>query len=159
VARFPYVGAKAALVHEVASANLVLGTVGDIDAVELLVTSLLLQADAAMLRHGRRHDESGVARTRSFRRSFLLAYAARIGERLRAAEAATIDVEASGEGRLLPALRDHTARLDETFDAAIPHTESKAQTISNGEGWYAGLAAADLALLDVNGNLPHTRAG
>jgi hypothetical protein len=168
----PYVGAKAALVHEVASANrcraalaerfgfsLVLGAAGDIDAVELLVTSLLAQADAAMVRHGRRYDESGVARTRSFRRSFLMAYAVRIGERLRAAETATIDVEAKGDSRLLPALSDHSERLDEAFDATVPHAAAKAPSISNGEGWFAGLAAADLALLDVHGKLPDTATG
>jgi hypothetical protein len=41
----------------------------------------------------------------------------------------------------------------------VPHAEGKAPSISNGEGWYAGLAAADLAHLDVNGKLPSERAG
>ena len=35
---------------------------------------------------------------------------------------------------------------------------SETTSISNGEGWAAGLAAADLALLDVNGKL-NERAG
>jgi hypothetical protein len=166
----PYVDAKAALVHQVASANrcraavadrfgfsLVLGSAADIDAVEMLATSLLVQADAAMLRHGRRYDESGVPRTRSFRRSFLMAYAVRIGERLRAAEAEA--VEAEHDDRLLPVLRDHRVKVDEAFDAMVPHEEGKAPSISNGEGWHAGLAAADLALLDVNGKLPSAEAG
>jgi hypothetical protein len=166
----PYVGAKAALVHHVASANrcraaiaerfgfsLVLGSAADLDAVDLLVTSLLVQADAALLRHGRRYDVSGVPRTRSFRRSFLMAYAVRIGERLQAAEAEA--VRAERDDRLLPVLRDHRVRVDEAFDAMVPHTEARAPSISNGEGWYAGLAAADLALLDVNGKLPGERAG
>jgi len=166
----PYVDAKAALVHQVASANrcraavadrfgfsLVLGSAADLDAVELLVTSLLVQADAAMLRHGRRYDETGTPRTRSFRRSFLMAYAVRIGERLRAAEADAVAAE--HDDRLLPVLRDHRVRVDEAFDAMVPHTEGKAPSISNGEGWYAGLAAADLAQLHVNGKLPSAEAG
>src|SRR5438552_3000516 len=54
----------------------------DLDAVELLFTSLLVQANAAMIRAGGKKDEYGRSRTRSFRQSFLVPYAIRIGERL-----------------------------------------------------------------------------
>lgn len=54
----------------------------DLDAVELLFTSLLVQATTAMLAAGSRQDAHGRSRTRSFRQSFLAAYAQRIGERL-----------------------------------------------------------------------------
>lgn len=97
----PYVRAKATLVSAVASANrcraasaerwgfcVVVGAAHDLDAVELLLTSLLVQANAAMLRHGRRTDLAGTTRTRSFRQSFLTAYATRIGQRLAAANVA-----------------------------------------------------------------------
>jgi hypothetical protein len=164
----PYVGAKAALVDEVASANrcqaaaaesmgfcLMVGASDDLDAVELLVTSLLVQANTAMLRHGRRFDGGGTSRTRSFRKSFLMAYAVRIGERLRAASEATA---AEDSGRLLPVLRDHEARVSDAFSEMVPNTVQKVTNITNGEGWAAGVAAADLALLDVNGKLPQ-RAG
>jgi len=160
----PYVRAKAALVHEVASANrcqaavteslgfcLVVGDSADLDAVELLSTSLLVQANAAMLRHGRRLDHAGASRTRSFRQSFLLAYAGRIGERLRAA---TSEVTTSEEAeRALPVLRDHEARVAAAFERMVPHTVEKTSNITDAEGWAAGLAAADLALLDVNGQI------
>jgi len=159
----PYVQAKASLVNEVASANrcqaacterlgfcVVVGAAADIDAVELLVTSLLVQASTAMVRHGRRFDESGVPRTRSFRQSFLMAYATGIGRRLRSA---TDSVAAEDDGRLLPVLRDHETRVSDAFEAMVPHTVRKSTRISNGEGWAAGLAAADLALLDVNGKI------
>ena len=159
----PYVRAKASLVNEVASANrcqaactesmgfcVVVGAAADIDAVELLVTSLLVQANAAMLRHGRRFDESGVPRTRSFRQSFLMAYATGIGRRLRSA---TDSVAAEDDGRLLPVLRDHETRVSDAFEAMVPHTVRRTTRITNGEGWAAGLAAADLALLDVNGKI------
>jgi hypothetical protein len=161
----PYVMAKAALVDEVAGANrcrtavterlgfcVVIGARADLDAVELLVTSLLVQADTAMLRHGRRVDRRGASRTRSFRQSFLVAFAHRIGDRLRAATAAAAAAE--DESRLLPVLRDHNERVDAAFDAMLPHVVQKTTSVSNGEGWEAGLAAADLALLDVNGRLP-----
>ena len=160
----PYVRAKSALVHEVASANrcqaavcqelgfcLVVGSRADLEAVEMLVTSLLVQANTAMLRHGRRVNRYGTSRTRSFRQSFLLAYAARIGERLRSA------TEAAGAetgDRLLPVLRDHQARVTAAFQAMVPHTVARATSMTDDEGWAAGTAAADLASPDVNGQLP-----
>ena len=159
----PYARAKAALVASVASANrceaasadrlgftVVVGAADDLDAVELLVTSLLVQADVAMLRHGRRYDETGVPRTRSFRQSFLTAYATRVGERLHTATAAAAR---AGGADLLPVLRTQEARVAEEFERLVPHTVGKSASVSNGEGWMAGLVAADLALLDVNGKL------
>jgi hypothetical protein len=159
----PYVRAKAALVSAVASANrcraasaerwrfcVVVGAAHDLDAVELLATSLLVQADAAMLRHGRRSDRAGTTRTRSFRQSFLTAYATRIGQRLAAANVAAAR---AGEADLLPVLRSQEVKVAEEFDRLVPHTVGRAASVSNGEGWAAGLAAADLAVLDLNGRL------
>lgn len=164
----PYVRAKGSLVHEVAAANrcraalteslgfsLLVGADIDLEAVELLVTSLLVQANGAMLRHGRRTDARRTSRTRSFRQSFLFAYAARIGERLRAA---TDAVAVEHGGRLLPVVLDHEARVSAAFEAMVPHTVSRATSITDAEGWAAGVAAADLALLDVNGKITE-RAG
>jgi hypothetical protein len=164
----PYVGAKAALVHEVARANqcrsasaehlgfcILVGSAASLHAVELLVTSLLVQANTAMLRHGRRSDGVGGSRTRSFRRSFLLAYAVRIGERLH--EAADT-VTAGQSNDLLPVLRDHEEQVAAAFAASLPNTALKETTFSNPEGWVAGVVAADLALLDVNSKLTD-RAG
>jgi len=165
----PYLRAKAALVHEVADANrcrsasaeafgfcLVVGSPADLDAVELLVTSLLVQAARALLRHGRLVDRGGRSRTRSFRQSFLVAYAVRIGERLRVASDAAVTGDSE---RLLPVLRDHEETVAEAFDAMVPHTVGRSTNVTSGEGWAAGVVAADLALLDVNGKLPGERAG
>lgn len=159
----PYVRAKTLLVSAVASANrcraasadrlgfsVVVGAAADLDAVELLVTSLLVQADAAMLRHGRRTSASGAARTKSFRQSFLTAYATRIGERLAEANAA---VARAAGADLLPVLRSQEAKVAEEFNRLVPHTTGRAVGVSNGEGWIAGLAAADLAALDVSARL------
>jgi hypothetical protein len=112
---------------------------------------LLVQADVAMLRQGSRVDRVGRSRTRAFRQSFLTAFAVRIGERLeQVAKAAVAD---EGTGRLLPVLREHQARADDAFDAVVPHTASSATSATDGEGWAAGHAAADLAQLDVNDQL------
>jgi len=156
----PYVMAKALLVDAVASANrcrsvvseqlgasTVIGAADDLDWVELLSTSLLVQAGRAMLRCGRHTDGRGTSRTRSFRRSFLVAYASRIRERLAATTAAAAE-QSSGAARLVPLLRRRSEQVDEARDRMFPELVVRETTISNGRGWAAGRAAADLALLD-----------
>ena len=78
-----------------------------------------------------------------------MAYGTGIGRRLRAATEAA----AGADERLLPVLRDHEERVAEAFTAMVPHIVERSASVSNGEGWAAGLAAADLALLDVNGKI------
>jgi hypothetical protein len=159
----PYVRAKGALVGEVARANhcraalaedagfvLLVGHESDLGAVELLVTSLLAQADVAMLRRGRTEGRAGSqTRSRSFRQSFLMAFAGRIGQRLQAAQ----DIAVAEHSQALPVLRDHEARVSEAFDAMVPHTQGLAVKVTDYEGWVAGTAAADVAHLDVSGRL------
>lgn len=157
----PYVSAKVLLVHYVAQANRcravsaaqigfssVLGVDSDLESVELLVTSLLVQASAAMLRHGSQISRYGVSQTASFRRSFLQAYAGRIGERLRAAtEQAT---EATGRAQeLVPVLADRERRVNAARDQHFPRLTVAETRISNESGWVAGRVAADLARLDI----------
>ena len=157
----PYVGAKAQLVHEVAQANTcravlsdppgtctVVGAPEDLEAVELLVTSLLVQAGQAMLRHGRRVDAGGASRTRSFRHSFLMAFAVRIGERL-ATTAQEVMHDSGHERDLLPVLRSKQVAVEEAFAELIPSTVTRRRSVSSAAGWHAGQAAADLASLDV----------
>ncbi|KDN84803.1 hypothetical protein KCH_33300 [Kitasatospora cheerisanensis KCTC 2395] len=104
----PYEGPKTMLLDAVAAANrcrvvwakefgfcTLIGFDADLDAVELLYTSLLVQATSAMQRAGSRKHKDGAARTKAFRQSFLVAYAARIRERLaEATERATEDAAA-----------------------------------------------------------------
>jgi hypothetical protein len=161
----PYVVAKANLLQQVASANrcravlseqlgfsTVVGDAADLEAVDLLTTSLLLQANAAMLRHGQQVDHWGRSRTRSFRQSFLVSYAARIGQRLRETSDNILHDADNGD-RLLPVLRDQQARVADTCDALFPSLHHRATSASNDHGWLAGHAAADLAQLDVHPNI------
>lgn len=161
----PYVGAKAQLVHQVALANrcravlsdppgvsTVVGDSSDLVAVELLVTSLLVQGNGSMLRHGRAVDARGASRTRSFRQSFLTSFAIRIGQRLRE----TFDevLAESGESAgLLPVLRSREQAVTEAFEALVPRTTTTTTSVSNAAGWTAGQVAADLALIDVQGRI------
>ena len=157
----PYVAAKAMLVGVVAEANrcravlsekigftTVLGDEVDLEIVELLSTSLLVQATRAMVSAGSQITRNGRSRTRSYRQSFLLAYATRIGERLTTARdtgaAAVADV-----AQLLPVLAARERMVDELFESMFPQSISRSFSVGNAAGWHAGRAAADLAVLDT----------
>lgn len=157
----PYVFAKAVLVGAVAEANhcksvttqdlgfcTVVGRPEDLAAVDVLVTSLLVQASTAMRRHGRQLDRSGTSRTRSFRQSFLVAYAGRIRERLLAA--AEEAVRGTGRGaELVLVLHRQAEEVDAATHAIFPKLVTREAAISNAQGWVAGRAAADFARLDA----------
>jgi uncharacterized protein DUF2786 len=148
----PYVDAKSLLVHVVAQANrcravfdarwdfvTVVGDEDDLDAVTLLTTSLLVQATRAMIA-----DPDG--RDRAFRKSFLVSYATRIGERLDQATEATI-AESPDPDRLLPVLASHDLAVEAAFTTLFPAVVSKSVTVRSHEGWHAGRSAADRARL------------
>jgi hypothetical protein len=157
----PYVEAKALLVEVVTRANrcraifvaawefmTVVGDESDLDAVELLTMSLLVQATRAMIAGGNQTTRGDQPRTRAFRKAFLAAYATRIGERLTGASESTI-AESDESARLLPALASHQRKVDEAFDTLFPAVRGRGITIRSAEGWEAGLAAADRAQLDA----------
>ncbi|MEU4288944.1 DUF2786 domain-containing protein [Kribbella sp. NPDC026596] len=159
----PYVSAKAQLVGAVASANrcrtvvidnlavvTIVGAELDLQLTEILSTSLLVQANRAMLAAGKHIGHRGESRTRSFRQSFLMAYAQRIGERLEASTAATqAAVPEPDAGRLLPVLAKREEQVDALFTKLFPNTTTRRTRITNGAGWNAGLTAADQAQLDA----------
>ncbi|MFN2496362.1 MAG: DUF2786 domain-containing protein [Pseudonocardiaceae bacterium] len=157
----PYVAAKALLVDAVAEANrcravlseklgftTVLGDEVDLEIVELLTTSLLVQATRAMVAAGSQTTRTGQSRTRSFRQSFLIAYATRIRERLMAARD-TSTAAVSDSARLVPVLAARERVVDELFEAMFPESVSRSFSVGNAAGWHAGRAAADLAVLDI----------
>lgn len=163
----PYADAKSLLIAAVSAANrcrsvwsgdlgfaTVLGERPDLDAVELVSTSLLVQANRAMVGHGQQRNRYGESRTRSFRQSFLVAYASRIGERLRGATDAVVHEAADGDARLLPVLRAQSRRVDEAMAEMFPETVRRGVSATSGAGWAAGRAAADQALFDVADALP-----
>ncbi len=162
----PYPGAKALLVQVVATANrcravwsaepgfvTVVGADTELDIVELLTTSLLVQANRAMLVAGSQVTRSGTSRTRSFRQSFLVAYATRIGERLDAASTTAASAQAREDAGLLPVLAARSKAADEMTDRLFPTMVRRSVPVSNAAGWGAGRAAADLALFDGHGSI------
>ncbi|MEU8617962.1 DUF2786 domain-containing protein [Streptomyces sp. NPDC048623] len=157
----PYEQAKAILLDAVATANhcravwneaygfsTVVGFEADLDPVELLYTSLLVQGTAAMTRAEAEQRAGGRKRTKSFRQSFLLAYANRLGARL----SATSRRVAAEAPTLLPALASRdlavTARTDELF----PQTRTtRVRAAWDEAGWHHGTSAADRAGLGARG--------
>ncbi len=161
----PYEQHKVILLNVVAQANscravwhnnlglcTVMGLREDINAVELLFTSLLVQATRAMQRAGSSLDAQGRSRTRSFRSSFLAAFAARIGERLSesvdSAERQVVHEYAKAGTDLTPVLASQTRKVEEALSEAFPELDAvSVQQPSNAQGWWAGRAAADGAAL------------
>ncbi|WP_243715719.1 DUF2786 domain-containing protein [Micromonospora sp. KC207] len=171
----PYPGAKALLVQEVAAANrcesvwsddlgfaTVLGFPADLAAVELLYTSLLVQATAAMLRgRAERRTRGGSRRTKAYDESFLNAFALRVGERLRAAadEAGREAVRDRGAERLLPVLASRATAVRDRLDDLFPGVTSKRLAVADEEGWASGTVAADRAALGPTGSAPARVSG
>ncbi|MBI2169849.1 MAG: DUF2786 domain-containing protein [Actinobacteria bacterium] len=157
----PYADAKAVLVHVIASANRCRGVWSSdfgfmtlfgfdraLDMVELLFTSLLVQASQALTREGRSEP---AARRRAFRRSFFMGYANRIATRLdEAAQATVADLDVESDGRLLPVLARRDAEVDAACARAFPDTAPMSVRTSDERGWWAGVVAGELASLSVH---------
>jgi hypothetical protein len=159
----PYPGEKTSLINHVSLTNrckliwleryaiaTVVGTPTDVEAVELLFTSLLVQAVRAMAEAGASRPGS-FDRSATFRRSFLASYAVRIGERLTsAAEGATSSYGAD----LVPVLQREAEAVDREFQRLFPHTYEASPTYRaySAYGWDAGRQAADKAIF-VSGRL------
>ncbi|MFF8959205.1 DUF2786 domain-containing protein [Streptomyces sp. NPDC014894] len=150
----PYETAKAILLDAVASANhcravwnsdfgfsTVVGFESDLESVELLHTSLLIQGTAAMTRAEASQRAGGRKRTKTFRQSFLLAYAVRLGERL---TAVAESVPAPAE--VLPVLATREVAVASRAEEMFPRTSStRVRGVSDEAGLLGGRAAADAA--------------
>ena len=134
----------------------VLGWPADLVAVELLYTSLLVQATAAMLR-GRAQRRPGRGADEGLGR--VLPQRVRAADRRAAAaatEAATdaadqAAAETAGAERLLPVLAARGEAVRERLDTLFPGVTRHRLSVRDAEGWSSGTSAADRASLDVGG--------
>jgi hypothetical protein len=158
----PYANAKAGLLGIIGNANNVrsvwderealmtlIGFEGDLDAVDLLFTSLLMQATRSMLAKGRISDGRGRSRTRSFRQSFIVAFGQRVHERLVIAARQAQETAEQEVGRsLLPVLAGRLDEVDNFTDRLFPClSQAKGSSVTNPDGWLAGRVAAEMATL------------
>ncbi|MFF4270112.1 DUF2786 domain-containing protein [Streptomyces sp. NPDC001536] len=149
----PYEQAKAVLLDAVATANhcravwneplafsTVVGFEPDLEVVELLYTSLLVQATTAMTKAEAAQRAGGRKRTKTFRQSFLAAYAHRVGVRLRAAAETQVSAD------LLPVLATREVAVTGRLDRMFPETTTtRLRGVSDEAGWVEGSQAADRA--------------
>ncbi|MFC1417196.1 DUF2786 domain-containing protein [Streptacidiphilus cavernicola] len=173
----PYEAPKALLLDAVAQANratslwtkelgfcTVVGFPADLEAVELLYTSLLVQATTAMNSAGTQGGGAGGSRSKTFRQSFLIAYGARIRERLAEATAeateealaglaeAAAAAGAGGRSELLPVLAAREEAVRRSTERMFPNARAgRAIRAGDHEGWAQGRAAADRAQLRGHG--------
>jgi hypothetical protein len=136
-----------AVLHEArggrVAAVTVLGFAADRARVELLYTSLLLQASSQLAVQRPRWAGESVA---AYRRSWLHGFAVRVHQRLveaeaRAAEAAARSPAAgpsAGGPSLGLVLADRSARVDRAYAEAFPQVGRARQTRLSGSGYAAG---------------------
>ncbi|KLJ03859.1 DUF2786 domain-containing protein [Streptomyces sp. KE1] len=156
----PYETAKAILLDAVARANrcqavwneelafsTLVGHEADLEPAELLYTSLLVQAATAMSRAEAAQRAGGRKRTKTFRQSFMLAYAHRLGDRL--AETARAATETLAAADLLPVLAGRDLAVTEETRRLFPRTTTtRVRGADDRAGWDDGTRAADRAGVD-----------
>lgn len=159
----PYADAKAMLLQAICAANgghsvwskdmgfsTVFAFADELDIIEDLFTSLLVQATAALRREGSKQDRLGRSRTTRFRRSFLVAFANRIGHRLQeATDAAVATAEAETGRSLVPVLASRATAAEEAAVRSFPRLGTFAASATDREGWHAGTLFGDRADLGV----------
>jgi hypothetical protein len=158
----PYDGPKSTLLGRVASANqcrmviqggrrgartcVVVGHRTDVEGTKTLYSALSLYATRAMLSATPPLGDA----PRRFRHAFLLAFAWRIGERLReAARSAVHDAESertTGPSVAL-VLHDRSDAVDRALAGQFPHLRTVRTSVSSVAGLASGRAAADTAAL------------
>lgn len=145
----PYADAKASLLAGVCVANgaravwteeagftTAFGHPGDLDVVEELFASLLVQSARALRREGSKRDRFGRSRTTRFRRAFLQTSAQRLASRLRAVVDATLDAD-DRSGRLRAALAARDAAVERAVAAAFPDVIDVTRRADAREEWVA----------------------
>jgi hypothetical protein len=156
----PYATPKSVLLANVASAYRVRTVIGrdqaagrtctlvgfasDLAVVELLFTSLLLQASAAMVLASEGHP-----RVRAFRHAFLLGYAQSVGQRVRAAQQRTEQAASASGSSAALVLADRRQEVDRAVAEMFPRLGSVRLSASSGGGLAAGRVAGSRADLSA----------
>lgn len=157
----PYATAKAYLLGGIARANgcralwraqegtsTVVGFPDELAATDELFTSLLVQATTALQREGPKRDARGRSRTVRFRRTFLVAFAIRIGQRLtETVDDVVTTVAEVAETAVVPLLEAREEATRAAVERMFPNARSFAPPATDREGWFAGAALADRANL------------
>lgn len=155
----PYLDAKSLLLHAVAvetrcrtivhdqyAMASVIGFAADLEAVELLFTSLLVQAQQALTQASAAAPPGSRTRSQGFRSAFLQGFAGRIGQRL--AEVNELAYAGADSEVFLPVLRSRDDQVDDFITEQFPRM--KQLPVRGGydrEGFVRGQQAGDAAAL------------
>jgi len=160
----PYASQKATLLSQISRPNAcsavyephrttstVFGFEHDLAAVELLYTSLLVQASSEMMQ-AERAGGFDPSRIKSFRAAFFIGYGSRVAQRLRdIRDLAAADATEQTGRDVLPVLASREVVVNDAMREVFPHTTSRRPSLSNGTGYIAGQVAADKADLGPRG--------
>ena len=153
----PYADAKALLLQTIAehtrcrslflaelSLSHVIGYSDDLEAVELLFTSLLVQAQRGLAEASAAAPAGARTRSQAFRSAFLLGFTGRIGERLE--EVRRVAYAGADAKGFLPVLRSRDARIDEfVADRFKATTSERVRGGYDQAGYASGRMAGDAA--------------
>lgn len=124
----------------------IFGTSDDVAHVVDLFTSLNRQREHFMRSSAGARTAQERRETSSYRRSFMISYATRIGSLLhRAAEDVLDDLgdtAPSAAEEILPVLRERSERVHQTMGMIFPHTRTMSVTANNALGYRDGYDAA-----------------
>jgi hypothetical protein len=170
----PYADAKSLLLQTVAEAgrcrsifhftlamSTVVGFDRDVSGVEMLFTSLLVQAQTALAGAATLAPPGTRTRSQSYRSAFLLAYTGRIGERLREInDAVYAAVQAEQGSAFLPVLRSRSDAIDDFMtDRFGDIVSSPVRGGYDAAGWANGRFAADNARVALGDLVPASGEG
>jgi hypothetical protein len=156
----PYVDIKSTLLHVVAKATrgrvvqhpsialcTVVGHPADLEAIEVLYTSLLVQAQRSL--DDARRRSGPAAGGRRFRSSFLAAYAHRIGQRLEEVDRAVVaEATATHGATLVPLLAARADAVDAFIDEHFADLRTlRSRRSYDPAGYASGRLAAERATL------------
>jgi Protein of unknown function (DUF2786) len=133
----------------------VFGFAADLEMVDILYTSLLLQASHGVARVASQTDYYGRSRTRSARSSYLLGFASAVQTRL-----AEVDKEAeraSAPGTAV-VLRSRAAEVQDAVSAVYPSVRQTVARVGNVGGYGQGHAAGMRANLHNRGAVGNRQA-
>jgi Protein of unknown function (DUF2786) len=131
----------------------VFGHASDRERVEVLYTSLLLQATAQLVRARPPWPGESVA---AYRRSWLEGFAAQVHRRLVEAEERAAGgpvAPSSPAGGVALVLADRRRRVDQHFSATFPHLATLRPSVLSGSGRAAGALAGQQADLGGGGGI------
>ncbi|WP_219459822.1 DUF2786 domain-containing protein [Nonomuraea rhizosphaerae] len=135
---------------------MVSGYQSDLDAVQMLYASLALQ----MAKEVKTVTRTGRKSIATIRKSFMLGFASRVGEKLREAnKTAAAEAPTASTGRSTElVLRDRRAAVDDYFNRQTPNTRaSKGPKIGDSHAFLAGRDAGDRS--DIGGSARLGRSG